>query len=120
MIGLFWFFFLATGVVTRALTPSLHFKNRTLTHQIRRKTGKNIHHLHIGFIFAIIVGFLILFRGLNSPLLFFAAVALSFIADEVFIMSDFSDYFKKKGLFMSILGHLIIGIIATSVLLMID
>lgn len=120
MIGLFWFFFLGTGVVIRAITPPFHFKNKSITHHIRRKTGKNIHHLHIGFIFAIIAGLLILIEGLNKPLLFFLAMALSFIADEIFISSDFSDYFKKKGLFMSILGHFIIGVIATAVLLMID
>ncbi|MBR9703984.1 hypothetical protein GOV12_01125 [Candidatus Pacearchaeota archaeon] len=120
MIGLFWIYFIGTAIVMRTITPPFHFKNKTITQQLRKRTGKNIHHLHIGFIFAIIAGFLIIIKGLNRPLLFFAAMALSFIADEIFIMSDFSDYFKKEGLLMSILGHVTIGFIATALLLLID
>ncbi|MEM0465154.1 MAG: hypothetical protein QXW97_00435 [Candidatus Pacearchaeota archaeon] len=119
MIGLFWFFFLGTGIVVRALTPPLHFRNKTITHKIRSKTGKNIHHLHIGVIFTFLATIVIILHGINKPLLFVAALGLSLIADQIFIISDFSDYFNKKGLFMSILGHLIVGLIATLFLLLV-
>lgn len=117
MIGQFWLYFLGTGLIMRAITPPLHFRNKTPTHYLRRKTKKNIHHLHIGFLFAIAAFFLVMINGINKPLLFFGAMALSLIADEIFIVSDFSEYFGKKGFFLSVLGHMIIGIIMTLILI---
>ena len=101
----------------RVLTPPFHFKNKTITHYIRKKTKKNIHHLHFGLLFAITALLLILLRGINNPLLFFAAMGLSLIADEIFIFRDVQEkYFTKKGFFLSILGHFIIGVIMTLIL----
>jgi len=116
MIEQFWLYFLGTGVVIRTLTPPLHFRNKTPTNFIRRKTQKEIHHFHFGLIFAIAALLLIAINGLNKPILFFGAIGLSFIADELFIVKDFSKYFTRKGLMLSILGHLIIGVIITLLL----
>ncbi len=120
MITQFWLYFLGVGIVTRVLTPPFHFKNKTLTHYIRKKTKKNIHHLHFGLLFAITAFLLILLRGINNPLLFFAAIGLSLIADEIFVFRDIQknleSYFTKKSFFLSILGHFIIGIIMTLIL----
>ncbi len=121
MITQFWLYFLGAGLVMRVLTPPFHFKNKTVTHYIRKKTNKTtIHHLHFGLLFAIAALLLIIFRGINNPLLFVGAFGLSLIADEVFIIKklqfDYSEYFTKKSLLYSILGHLIIGIIITLVL----
>ena len=100
----------------RTLVPPLHFRNKTPTNFIRRKTQKEIHHFHFGLIFAIAALLLIAINGLNKPILFFGAIGLSFIADELFIMKDFSKYFTRKGLMLSILGHLVIGVIITMIL----
>jgi len=118
MIEQFWVYFLGTGIVTRILTPPLHFRNKTPTNLIRRKTKKEIHHFHFGLLFAIAAVLLIALNGLNKPILFFGAIGLSFIADELFIIKDFSEYFTKKGLFLSVLGHLVIGIIITLILVL--
>ncbi len=117
MITQFWLYFLGAGLVMRVLTPPYHFKNKTITHYIRKKTKKNIHHLHFGLLFAIAALFLIIFRGINNPLLLMSAFGLSLIADEIFIFKNIQEkYFTKKGLFLSVLGHLVIGIIITLVL----
>lgn len=116
MIEQFWFYFLGTGIVTRILVPPLHFRNKTPTNFVRRKTKKEIHHFHFGLLFAIAAMLLIVINGLNKPILFLGAIGLSFIADELFIMKDFSKYFTRKGIFLSVLGHLVIGVIITLLL----
>jgi len=118
MIEQFWFYFLGTGIVTRILTPPLHFRNKTPTNFVRRKTQKEIHHFHFGLLFAIAAILLIALHGLNKPILFFGAIGLSFIADELFIIKDFSEYFTKKGLLLSVIGHLVIGVIITLLLVL--
>lgn len=124
MIELFWFFFLGAGLTVRAITPSFHWKNKTPTHFLRKKTNKNIHHIHIGIVLAIVAFFIYLVYGFNKPLLFFAAIGLSMIADQLLIVKDISQYnyftikyFSKRGLLLSILGHVIVGIIMTLILL---
>jgi hypothetical protein len=123
MISQFWLYFLGAGIVMRVLTPPLHFKNKTITYFIRKKTKRNIHHIHIGLLFAITAFLLILLKGINNPLLFFAALGLSFIADEIFITGNLGNsqdkYFTKKGFFLSILSHLVIGIIMTLILVLV-
>jgi hypothetical protein len=121
MIEQFWMYFLGTGVVMRLLVPPLHFKNKTPTNFIRRKIQKNsshmeIHHFHFGLLFAVAALLLIAIHGLNKPILLFGAMGLSFIADELFIVKDFSEYFTKKGLYLSVLGHVLIGVIITLLL----
>jgi len=117
MLTQFWLYFLGAGIVMRLLTPPFHFKNKTVTHSIRRKTKKEIHHFHFGILFAVAALLLIVFRGINNPFLFLGALGLSLVADEVFIIKkiqmDYSEYFTKKSLLYSILGHLIIGVIIT-------
>lgn len=108
-------YFLGTGIVMRMLTPSAHFKNKSLTLFLRSKTQKNIHHFHLGLLLALVALFILFFNGMNKPILFFSAIGLSLIADEMFILHDFSTYFKKKGLVLSILGHVLIGGIITFV-----
>jgi hypothetical protein len=119
MIEQFWFYFLGTGIVTRILTPPLHFRNKTPTHFVRKKTQKEFHHFHLGLIFAIVaIVFVFLKGGINNPLLFFAAMGMSFVADELFIVKNFSEYFTKKGLFLSVMGHLVVGIMITILLVL--
>ena len=117
MIGQFWLYFLGTGVVMRILTPPFHFRKKTITHYLREKTKKEIHHLHFGLLFAIMALMLIFAKGLTQPLLFFAAMAMSFIADEVFLIKDFTEYFSKKGLMLSVVGHVLIGLAMTAILI---
>ena len=117
MIEQFWFYFLGTGIVTRILTPPLHFRNKTPTNFVRRKTKKEIHHFHFGLLFAIVALFIIALHGLNKPILFFAAMGFSLVADELFIVKDFSNYFTRKGLLLSIVGHLVVGVIITLLLI---
>jgi len=119
MIQQFWLYFLGTGIVMRILTPPLHFRNKTPTNFVRRKTQKEIHHFHFGLIFAIAAMLLVAINGLNKPILFFGAIGLSFIADELFIVKDFSKYFTRNGIFLSILGHLLIGAIITLLLVLV-
>ena len=98
MIPQFWLYFLGTGIVTRLITPPLHFRNKTLTCKIRQKTNKNIHHFHFGLLI-IAIALIILFLKhwtITNPILFFGAMGLSFIADEWFILEDNGFYFKKE------------------------
>ena len=118
MISQFWLYFLGTGIIMRMIVPPLHSRNKTPTCYVRNKTNRDIHHFHFGVLFAITALLLVLLNGLNKPLLFFGAMGLSLMADELFIIRDISSkYFTKKGVFLSVLGHILIGIVITLVLI---
>lgn len=116
MIPLFWFYFACCGILTRAITPSLHFKNKTLTGWLRNKTQKNIHHLHFGLIIGGIAMLVMLLSGVTKVNLFFIAIGGSFVADEMFIIKDYNKYFEKNNMLYSILGHILIGALLTATL----
>jgi hypothetical protein len=112
MIPQFLTYFLGTGIIIRLLTPPLHFKNKTITHKIRKKTGINIHHLHIGIVIFTSCLLLLLIKDLNTPILLISSIGLSFMADEVCIYKTIDEkYFTKEGFKLSIISHIIIGII---------
>jgi len=118
MIPQFLIYFLGTGLLMRILTPPIHFTNRTVTRKIRKKTGLNVHHLHIGIMIIISCLLLLAFKGFSNLILYCGAVGLSLTADEIFIWKNIEEkYFTKKGLWYSITAHIVIGIIITALLI---
>jgi len=120
MITLFWIIFLGTGVIIRTLTHLIHNPNdyygRTITGYLRGITRKEIHHIHLGFFLTIISIFLIFINGLTNFFIILLAIGLSLISDQIFPLMNLSDYFNKKGIYLAILTHLVIGTIMTVIL----
>lgn len=87
-------------------------KSKTITGLIRRKIGLDIHHIHLGIIWLIIVIPLILIYKMNNILAVFFAIGLSLVADQIipylFIKEN---YFSRKNLAVSILLHLLIVLV---------
>jgi len=85
---------------------------KTLSGFLRRKTGFDWHHIHLGFIILIILLPFILINGLTNLLTIFLAVGLSFVFDQVLPWLDLGNYFSKKMLLISVIFHILISIIA--------
>jgi hypothetical protein len=117
-LEIFWTYFIGTMVVMRTLARPFHIRGKTITHHIRRKTNKEIHHFHFGFFFLAFALILIFVKGqITNSVIASAAIGFSLMADELFLLRkisrDHKHYFEKKGLVLSIIAHLIIGTIAS-------
>jgi len=135
MIWIFWLPFIGTGLVTRAITHAMYdinnHKGKTFTGYLRRLTNREIHHIHIGALILSIVVLMIIMKDMSYPStssvssIIMGAVGLSLISDQLFfIKNKFPDYFKKggyfgkKGIALSVLAHIMIGILVTAWLLL--
>ena len=88
-------------------------KARTFTGWLRRKTGLDWHHIHVGFIILVLILPWILIEGLNIINIILLGVSLSMIADQITPLIDRkSNYFSNKKLLISIIFHIIIALIA--------
>ena len=86
---------------------------RTITGWLRRKTGLDWHHIHIGAIMLILIVPLIILNGLNTLNLSLLAIGLSLVADQITPLIDRkSNYFSNKKILTSALLHIIIALIA--------
>ncbi len=122
MINIFLFSLLLTFLLVRMGAHYLHDKknyntkkekSRTITFWLRRKTGYNIHHIHIGLLMILIILPLIIFKELTIVLIGALGVSLSLIADQTLpLFSKNISYFDKKNLIAATLLHLLIITIA--------
>jgi len=88
-------------------------KAKTPTGWLRRKTGFDWHHIHIGIILLILIFPWILIRGLNNFNIILLGISLSLIADQITPLIDKkSGYFSTKKLLISIIFHIIIALLA--------
>jgi len=142
-LELFWTFFVGTGVVMRAMVAPLHNREKTLTLHLRRKTNRDIHHIHFGFFFLAIAICVFIIRGVGFSGVALSAIGLSLIADEVFLIPKIKPkkkgiipgilcflscimipkpgnnenlYFKKNAFILSVIAHIIIGVFASIII----
>jgi hypothetical protein len=121
MIVLFLSVFFLTLLVTRIVAHKFHDmegygsgkeRSRTVTGYLRRVTGFDWHHIHFGFLFLLFVAPLIYFYGFSKPFIIVLSVGLSWTLDQIVPLVDRkSNYFNRKCLSISIVSHLIVGII---------
>lgn len=135
MIWIFWLPFIATGLVTRVITHAMHdhnnYKGKTFTGYLRRLTNREVHHIHIGALILSIVILMIIMNDIQYPStgsissIIMGAVGLSLISDQIFFITNKSSnyfkkggYFGKKGIAMSVVAHIMMGVLVTAWLLL--
>jgi len=118
MIKLFLISFLSTFLMVRLLThlfdgPDVS-KPKTPTEFLRKRTGRNIHHIHIGFAILILAGILIFASEAERTTTVLFGMGLSLIADQIFLLFFFKDtcYFSKKSIALALIAHTIVLLIA--------
>jgi len=119
-LELFWTFFIGTWIVMRSVVTPLHIRGKTPTHFLRKRTNKDIHHIHLGFFFLLVAILVFLIQGVGYSGIALSAISLSFIADEIFLMpkpgTKEALYFGNKGLVLSVISHVIIGLLASVII----
>ena len=111
-------FLLALWITFLTIRPLSHFlhdrknygtqneSSKTLTGYLRRKTKKDIHHIHIGIIL-IAISFLLF--GIKELFFFYLLMGIgtSLVLDQILPLMKLGDYFDKKMVFASVLLHLV-------------
>ena len=126
MVNLFIVALLLTFVIARFGAYYLHdhegYKNKkekskTITGIIRRKTGFNFHHIHLGAIILLIIAPLIIIYGFTTSNLIVFAIGISLFIDQIvpYLFRKISyrkiSYFSLKDFFISLFLHIIIILI---------
>jgi hypothetical protein len=122
MICIFVYSLLLTFILVRIGSHYLHDKknynteyekSKTITFWLRKKTGFNIHHIHLGILMLLVILPFIFLKGLNFILSGSLGVSLSLIADQTTeLFDDRIGYFDKENLVGAILIHILIIIIS--------
>jgi len=125
MIKQFLIVLFSTFLITRTTAHLLHdMKNygtkkersKTITGLLRRKTGFDWHHFHLGILILIITIALILIIGFNNLSIIFLAIGISMTIDQaVPIVNRKTNYFHTKNLIISLIFHIIISLIALTI-----
>ncbi len=106
-----FYYFLSTLIITLAITRvashSLHFKKKTLTHLLRRKTSIDLHHIHLGFLLFIISIIYLWLLGKTILFAIFFGISLSLISDQIIPYIGLFDYFEFKGIVSSLILHIL-------------
>ena len=128
---IFWFLvsLFATLIVTRICAHKLHDRNgyrkengdfiessKTLTAYLRKRTRKDLHHIHIGFGILLVAVPWIIHSGIGRMNIFFLGIGLSLVIDQLLPFFKFGNYFSKKMLRASIILHLLIAILGIIIL----
>jgi hypothetical protein len=82
-------------------------KSKTITGILRRMTGYDVHHIHIGIFLLVLSIPLILVYGWNLINLIILAVGLSLFLDQIAPLIFDIGYNSKKAVLISIILHLI-------------
>ncbi len=107
-----------TLIIVRVSSNFLHDKKRygtkgdkskTITGLLRRKTGYDWHHIHLGIILFFLALTSIFLNNLTNFNVIILAIGLSLISDQIFPWFGFGNYFGGKMLFCSVMLHLIIA-----------
>lgn len=83
-------------------------KAKTFTGFLRRVTGFDWHHVHIGLILLIIIVPLVLMGFVNFISVVFLGIGLSLVADQLLALMNLGNYFGEWMLLLSLIIHLII------------
>ena len=119
MIKLFIISLFITFIVVRITAHAFHdIKNygtrlersKTITGLLRKKTGMDWHHIHLGFILLIILLISFMFYKLTIITTILFAISLSLIADQILPLLDYGTYFSKRMIIWAILLHLFIAL----------
>ncbi|MEM3113353.1 MAG: hypothetical protein QXI33_02930 [Candidatus Pacearchaeota archaeon] len=121
MIKLFITTLFITFFITRFGAILLHdhegYKNKqerskTLTGIIRRKTGIDFHHIHLGAIILFMLFPFIVIYGINTINLIISAIGISLFIDQI-VPYTFRKikYFSIKDFFISLFLHIILALI---------
>ncbi len=81
---------------------------KTLTGILRRQTGFDWHHIHIGFILLCVAVPLLIVGFISSPLVIIFGAGLSLVLDQLLPWLEWGNYFGNEMLMFSFLFHLII------------
>jgi len=125
IIILFLISLFGTFIVVRIIAHNFHdmtnydrfnpknSKAKTITGILRRKTGFDWHHIHLGiFILLIVIPWSII-KGLDSINIILLGIGLSLVADQITPLIDRkSNYFSKEKLIISLMFHIVIALIA--------
>lgn len=90
-------------------------KSRTLTFWLRKRTGFDWHHIHLGFVMLIFGLIYAQINGLNNNINIIFGISLSMIADQILPFFKFGNYFSKKMIFGALIIHVILAIISTKI-----
>ncbi len=112
---------LITFIITRIGAHILHDhegykikkeKSKTFTGFVRRKSGYNFHHIHLGALILFILVPIILIYGINKITLILFAIGTSLFIDEIvpYLFRKIK-YFSLKDFFISLFLHLFIIIL---------
>lgn len=86
-------------------------RSRTITGYLRKKTGLDWHHIHIGVILILISFLLFFLNGVSVYAIIILAIGLSLFCDQILPLLNLGDYFSKKMLVYSIVLHIIVALI---------
>ena len=84
--------------------------SKTFTGYLRKKTKKDIHHIHLGRVILFGSFLLLIFRE-NLLFSISAGIGTSLVLDQIFPLMNLGNYFSRKMVLASILLHLITSII---------
>jgi len=117
-------FLWGTFIITRILSHSFHdYKNygtnkeksRTITGYLRKITGRDIHHIHLGLSLLTITVLLLFIFGTKVCLIIILGISLSLIADQIVPLTNSKkNYFSKERIIEATIMHVIISLLALS------
>jgi hypothetical protein len=81
---------------------------KTITGELRRMTGFDWHHIHFGFIFILVFGFLFLTGFCSRLSTFLLGAGTSMVLDQILPLLNLGNYFELEMLSVSTLFHLIV------------
>lgn len=122
MIILFISALFLTLIITRIFANKFHDrkdfgtkneKSKTLTGWLRIKTGLDLHHFHLGIIILIVILPTIFFYKITTLNIIMLGISLSLVADQIIpFFNRKTNYFNKRNIFLSLILHIIIAVIA--------
>jgi hypothetical protein len=86
----------------------LKSKAKTFTGVLRRTTGFDWHHIHLGAILLVVLIPLILLGFINPISIIFLGIGISLFLDQVLPLLNFGNYFGNGMILLSLILHLII------------
>jgi hypothetical protein len=102
--------FIVTRIFSHILDGGKRPEPKTLTGLIRKKTGKDIHHIHMGIIIVVLTLVIMFIDGLSNYKIIYLGMGLSLIADQIPVVYNFYNYFERKAIISAFLLHILIAL----------